>query len=116
MSAPLASETELFNSADSRPWETVAAGVRRQVLTYDARTMLVRVAFEEGGIGARHQHVHVQLTYVESGVFSVTIGDEKRVLRSGDSCYMPSDVWHGVECIEAGVLLDVFSPARTEFL
>ncbi|HEX8329991.1 MAG TPA: cupin domain-containing protein [Hymenobacter sp.] len=116
MASSSVSEPSLFKVAEGRPWETVAEGVRRQVLTHDANTMLVRVAFDQGGIGARHQHVHVQLTYVESGVFTVNIGDQTQVLRAGDSCYMPSNVWHGVECLEAGALLDVFSPARTEFL
>ena len=114
MSSPLL--PIMFTSAAQQPWTAVADGVRRQVLAHDANTMLVRVAFDRGGIGARHQHMHTQLTYVESGVFTMCVGDEKRVLHPGDSCYIPSDAWHGVECIEAGTLLDVFSPARTEFL
>ncbi|WP_426058835.1 cupin domain-containing protein [Hymenobacter sp. B1770] len=106
----------VFGLAEHRPWETVADGVRRQVLTYDANTMLVKVAFDQGGIGSRHQHVHTQLSYVESGVFVVTVGEERKVLREGDCFYAVSNEWHGVECLEAGVLLDVFNPARTDFL
>lgn len=102
--------------AASRAWEQVGQGVRRQVLTYDDQMMLVKVAFERGRIGSRHRHLHTQMTYIESGVFTVSVGDEKRVLRAGDTFHIPSDVWHGVECIEAGVLLDVFSPPRTDFL
>jgi quercetin dioxygenase-like cupin family protein len=86
------------------------------VLSYDARTMLVRVSFELGSVGSRHRHLHTQLSYVESGVFAVNIGDDQQMLRAGDSFYVPSEMWHGVECLEAGVLLDVFSPARTDFL
>ena len=110
-------ETLFFLSAAGRPWASVAEGVRRQVLTHDEQTMLVKVAFDCGGIGARHQHVHTQLSYVESGVFALGVEDEPlRVLRAGDSFYIPSEAWHGVECLEAGVLLDVFSPARADFL
>jgi quercetin dioxygenase-like cupin family protein len=116
MAALLTPDFSMFSRAHTRTWETVGEGVRRQVLTHDARTMLVKVAFDRGGIGSQHQHMHTQMTYVESGVFTVSIGDAKQVLQAGDSFYVPSDVWHGVECIEAGVLLDVFSPARTEFL
>ncbi|GAA4353278.1 cupin domain-containing protein [Hymenobacter saemangeumensis] len=105
-----------FLLSTQRPWESVGLGIRRQVLTYDDRLMVVKVAFERGGIGSRHRHLHTQMTYVESGVFTVCVGDEKKVLVAGDSFHIPSDVWHGVECIEAGVLLDVFSPARTDFL
>lgn len=114
MSVP---ENPLFLPAAGRPWVSVAEGVRRQVLTHDEQTMLVKVAFDRGGIGARHQHLHTQLSYVESGVFALRVEEEElRVLRAGDSFYIPSAAWHGVECLEAGVLLDVFSPARADFL
>lgn len=116
MPSSVAPEPLVFLSAAGRPWATVAEGVRRQVLTHDEHTMLVNVAFDRGSIGARHQHVHTQLSYVESGVFSVRVGDEEQVLRAGDSFYISSEVWHGVECLEAGMLLDVFSPARPDFL
>lgn len=102
--------------AAGRAWEEVGQGVRRRVLTHDDHLMLVKVAFERGGIGSRHRHLHTQMTYIESGVFTVSVGDEKRVLRAGDTFHIPSDVWHGVECIEAGVLLDVFSLPRIDFL
>ncbi|MBC6992051.1 cupin domain-containing protein [Hymenobacter sp. BT491] len=110
----------LFVEDRELTWETVGEGVRRKILTYDANMMLVRVAFEQGGVGAIHRHVHTQMSYVESGVFEVTIADEKKVnkrtLRAGDSFYAPSNVWHGVVCLEAGELLDTFTPMREDFV
>ncbi|UOQ76631.1 cupin domain-containing protein [Hymenobacter sp. 5516J-16] len=101
----------------ARPaWLTVGPGVQRQILAYGPELMLVKVAFEAGGIGARHHHVHSQITYVESGVFRCTVGEEERVLRAGDTFYAAPNVWHGVECLEAGVLLDSFSPMREDFV
>lgn len=101
---------------DSQPWTQVAEGMRRQVLAYDPQMMLVRVAFEKGGTGALHHHAHTQITYVESGVFKATVGEETRVMRAGDVFYAPSDVWHGVECLEAGMVVDTFSPMREDFI
>lgn len=97
-------------------WEAVGPGVRRKILTYDDRLMLVKVDFEAGGIGPVHQHFHSQTTYVESGEFAVTIGDETRVLRAGDAFYIPPHLPHGATARQAGVLLDVFSPLREDFL
>lgn len=98
------------------PWETVGEGVRRKVLTYDDQLMLVKVAFEAGAIGALHQHEHTQITYVESGVFRCTVGEKEQMLRAGEGFHAPSNVWHGVVCVEAGVLLDSFSPMRQDFV
>ncbi|WP_375437810.1 cupin domain-containing protein [uncultured Hymenobacter sp.] len=109
-------DTNFLLDNDRQPWTQVAEGMRRQVLAYDPQMMLVRVAFEKGGIGALHHHVHTQMTYVESGIFKSTVGEETRVMRAGDVFYAPSNVWHSVECLEAGMLLDTFSPMREDFI
>ncbi len=105
-----------FVSASDMPWEVVGEGVQRKIMSYDDNLMMVVVAFDTGGVGAVHQHVHTQMSYVESGMFTITIADEKRVLRAGDAFYIPPNVWHGAECIEAGTLVDVFTPMRADFI
>ncbi|MDO7848207.1 cupin domain-containing protein [Hymenobacter sp. M29] len=97
-------------------WETTGPGVRRKVLAHGPDLMLTRVAFETGSVGARHHHPHAQLSYVESGAFDYTIGEATQTLRVGDSCYVPPLAWHGVVCLEAGVLVDAFTPRRDDFL
>ncbi|GAB3864425.1 cupin domain-containing protein [Hymenobacter segetis] len=97
-------------------WETTGPGVRRKVLAHGPDLMLTLVAFETDGVGARHQHPHAQLSYVESGVFEYTIETEIHTLRSGDSCYVPPLAWYSVVCTEAGVLVDAFTPRRDDFL
>ncbi|OYW42124.1 MAG: cupin, partial [Azorhizobium sp. 12-66-6] len=37
-------------------------------------------------------------------------------LSAGDSFYVPSDVHHCAVCIEPGVLIDVFTPMRGDFV
>jgi len=97
-------------------WEPVGDGVRRKIMAYDERLMVVKVEFKKGGIGSVHQHPHSQITHVESGIFEVEIGGEKKVLTSGDAFYIPSNVLHGAVCLEDGVLIDVFSPMREDFV
>lgn len=98
------------------PWTDLGGGVSRQVLGYDAQLMMVRVRFDAGAVGALHHHPHRQATYVESGQFRVELGDRVRVLEPGDGFFAPPDVEHGVVALEAGVLVDVFAPAREDFL
>ncbi|MBC3785283.1 cupin domain-containing protein [Spirosoma utsteinense] len=106
----------LFVDDQSLLWETVGEGVKRKIMTYDANLMMVKVAFETGGVGAVHRHVHTQMSYVESGTFAITIADETQILRQGDVFYVPSNVWHGAVCEEAGMLVDVFTPMREDFV
>jgi quercetin dioxygenase-like cupin family protein len=105
-----------FQFENEMPWEDVGNGIHRQVFGYDDTLMLVKAKFIEGGVGVMHQHPHSQVTYVDSGVFEMTIGDEKKIIRKGDGYYVPPHVLHGCVCLEAGILIDAFSPHREDFL
>ena len=97
-------------------WEQVAEGLSRQVMGYDDKIMLVKAKFETGAVGQVHKHYHSQVTYVESGEFEMKIGDETKTLKRGDSFYILPHVLHGCVCTKPGILIDVFSPAREDFL
>ena len=97
-------------------WQEVEKGIKRQISPYDKSIMMVKVVFEQGAVGALHTHPHVQTTYVASGRFEVTISGEKQILQTGDCFFAPSDKEHGVVCLEKGMLIDVFSPMREDFL
>ncbi len=106
----------IFQFVEETPWENPAPGIQRQLYGYDDKIMLVKVKFEKDAVGALHEHHHSQVTYVESGVFEMTIGEEKKMIRKGDGYYVPPHVIHGIVCIEPGMLIDVFSPIREDFL
>ena len=97
------------------PKEDVDPGIKRQILSHSDDIMLVKASFETGAEGYMHEHYHSQIAYVESGVFDVTVDGETKRLKAGDSFLMTPHVMHGAICIEAGVLLDMFSPIREDF-
>ena len=105
-----------FIKGNELEWETVGEGLKRKIMGFDDKIMLVKVHFEVGAVGVMHEHYHSQVTYVESGSFDVTIGGETKTLKGGDSFYIPPHVMHGAICTEAGVLIDVFSPIREDFM
>ena len=98
------------------PWQDLGGGLKRKIMSYDETMMMVKIVFEKGGIGKPHKHVHTQMSYVDSGVFEVTIADKKQILKKGDGYYIPSNVMHGAVCIEPGVLIDMFTPMREDFV
>ncbi|AMR29109.1 cupin [Hymenobacter psoromatis] len=108
--------TLAFRPATDLIWEKMTPGVRRTLVAYNDDLMLVKVEFEAGAVGALHHHVHSQISYIESGEFTVTVGEETRILYAGDSFYAAPNVPHGVVARQAGTLLDSFSPAREDFL
>lgn len=102
-------------TADSR-WEELGGGVRRQILGHLPDLMMVRVDFEPDAVGVVHHHPHRQASYVAAGRFRVTVGAEERLLGPGDCFITVADVPHGVVALEAGTLVDVFTPLRADFL
>lgn len=102
-------------ASESGP-EQLEPGIRRQMLGYGPDLMLCRVWFDDGAEGQVHTHPHSQSSFVESGRFRVTIGGEQRELRQGDGYFVVPHLPHGAVCLEAGVLIDAFSPARADFL
>jgi quercetin dioxygenase-like cupin family protein len=78
--------------------------------------MVVEFAFEKGAVGVLHSHQHVQASYVAEGRFEVTIDGRTETLEEGDSFIVPSNLVHGVKALEAGRLVDSFTPHRADFL
>lgn len=109
-------EPKIFFESGKTVWEPLGGGVSRQIMGYDDHIMLVKVRFEKGAEGIAHKHPHSQNSYVAEGIFEVTIDGRTQLLRAGDSFFVPSEAVHGVQCVEAGVLVDVFSPVREDFL
>ena len=109
-------ESQAFLQTAEVPWETVGAGVRRQILGHGPDLMMVRVEFEPGSIGPMHHHPHRQVTYVAAGRFETHVNGRTQVLGPGDCFYVATELEHGVTALEAGTLIDVFTPAREDFL
>ena len=104
----------LFNSEVKG--ESVAEGVERFVKSYTDELMVVENHFKKGAVGALHSHPHTQITYVVSGKFEFTIGDEKNIVQAGDTLLKKDGIIHGCVCLEEGILLDIFSPMREDFV
>ncbi len=109
-------ESEIYNLSEKMEWEDVAPGMKRKIMGFDDKIMMVKVHFDKGGVGVRHKHHHSQTTYIVSGKFEVSVGDDKKELNGGDGFYIPPDIEHGAVCLEEGILIDVFSPIREDFM
>ena len=91
-------------------------GSTRRVVLDLPELMLVEFTFVKGGVGALHSHPHVQSSYIASGVFDVTIDGVTQRIPAGGAYIVPSGKVHGVVAIEAGTLIDSFTPRREDFL
>ena len=107
---------QAFVPSEDCEFQDQGGGVKRRILAYGDDLMQVEVHFEKGAAGAVHTHPHTQLTQVVEGEFEFIIGDEKRIVKKGDTLYKVPNIAHGCVCLQKGILLDTFTPCREDFL
>ena len=109
-------KNRVWNYRDEIDTENCAPGVCRKVLAYTDELMCVENQFKKGAVGKLHHHPHTQITYVVSGQFEFEINGIKKIVKAGDSMLKRNLVEHGCICLEEGILLDIFSPMREDFI
>jgi quercetin dioxygenase-like cupin family protein len=94
----------------------LGGGVTRKVLAYLPSQMVVEVRFEQGAVGAQHTHPHTQCTYVREGEFVFTVCGKDFTVTEGNTLAFAAGETHGCVCKQQGVLIDVFTPMREDFI
>jgi len=84
--------------------------VVKPLIKGDEMTLLeIRYA---AGVGAPlHMHTHESVAYVVSGKVKSTVGTDEFIMGPGDVCRHPKGVLHGLEAIEASVVVEIKAPA-----
>lgn len=106
---------QFFFAADEIPFVDIKEGMKRRILAYGGGLMTVEVHFAKGVVGNLHQHIHEQIAYCIKGSFEFEVSGEKRIIKAGDTIWMPKDSMHGAVALEDSILLDIFTPQREDF-
>ena len=91
-------------------------GVSFDVLAVGEKSMVARMNYTADDFVPFHKHPHEQSGYVISGRFRLKSGDIDEMLEPGDTYSIPGDTQHSFEVIEAGQVIDFFSPPREDYL
>jgi quercetin dioxygenase-like cupin family protein len=91
-------------------------GLERQVLAHTPAMMLVRHSMRKGWRGAAHHHPHEQLVYIISGALEIEVAGVTHRATAGDSFIVPSNNLHQATALEDAIVLDVFTPAREDYI
>ncbi|WP_299689047.1 cupin domain-containing protein [uncultured Vibrio sp.] len=107
-----------FFFLDENAWEDIGDGIKRKIVAYTDDLMAVHLNFDKGAIGHPHTHeIHDQIGYVVRGSFEAVIEGEKKILKEGDAYLARKHMIHGAVALEQdSILLDIFNPAREDFL
>ena len=108
-------EVEVARHSEMLPTDP-EPGLTRRVGAYNDKLFLAEHHMKKGWVGIRHSHPHEQIVYIASGHLKVTSGDKKFEVRTGDSFVVRGGVEHQAEAVEESLVIDVFTPCRTDYL
>ena len=108
--------SDVFVFGNEREAVPMLPGVTRKSLAYSESMIVCEIRLEKGAEIPSHQHVHEQSSTVISGKLRYTVGDETRLVGAGDSVMLASNVPHSIVVEEEALVIDVFTPLRTEYI
>ncbi|MNZ30145.1 Cupin domain protein [compost metagenome] len=91
-------------------------GVSLDVLAVGEKSMVAKMNYIKGNYVSAHAHPNEQSGYVISGKYRLKTDTLDVELNPGDSYSIPENVTYSFEIIEAGEVIDVFTPIREDYL
>lgn len=91
-------------------------GVDFEVLAIGKETMVTKMLYKESDFVPFHKHPNEQNGYVITGRYKLIFENNEYFLSTGDSYSIPANMEHSMEIIEAGEVIDVFTPVRQDYL
>ena len=77
---------------------------------------IARIELRKGGVVAEHHHINEQVSMVQSGAIKFVSNGREHIVHAGECLTIPPNVPHRVEVLEDSVVVDIFSPAREDWL
>lgn len=105
---------------DVRRWheenvEELTPGIGRQA-HHTGRLTVARIFLAQGAVVPEHSHEHEQVATVLEGRLRFRIEDAETILAKDETIVVPSGARHTVEALEDSLVLDVFAPARDDWI
>ena len=91
-------------------------GVNFELLANGRKSMITKMNYKTGDNVPFHNHPNEQAGYVISGKMRIRFADNDQILTAGDSYVIPENEDHSIEVIEAGEVIDVFTPPRKDYI
>ncbi len=91
-------------------------GVNFELLASGQKSMITKMNYKKGDKVPIHNHPNEQAGFVISGKIRIQFKTFDQILTTGDSYVIAENINHSVEVIEAGEVIDIFTPPREEYL
>ena len=112
LGCPLLMKVHSWKNVEREPMTT---GIARQVI-HSGRMTTARIFMKEGAVVARHSHENEQMSHVLEGRLKFEFDRGDIVVEAGEVLEIPSNEPHRVVALEDSAAMDVFAPARQDWI
>lgn len=95
--------------------EQLSPTIARQVIHGESLTV-ARIFIKKGGIVPTHSHPNEQLSMLQEGELRFVLDGREVIVGPGEALRIPPQLPHSVEALEDSLAVDVFSPAREDWI
>ena len=106
----------MFCKNIDKSYRQLIEGITFKSLAYGEKTHLTEFRLAKRCKIPLHSHPHEQTGYLAVGKMIFTIAGETFQAEAGDGWSIPGNIEHGVEVLEDCLVIEVFSPAREDYL
>ncbi|MBW2366378.1 MAG: cupin domain-containing protein [Deltaproteobacteria bacterium] len=97
-------------------YKELAPGMNLKTVVHGEKMLMIKFSMEGGQVHAGHNHPYEQTGTLLKGKIKFTIGGEVYIVEPGDCWSIPAGVEHQGETLEASEGVEVYSPAREDYL
>lgn len=98
------------------PSVQMLAGISRKTLVHGEKTLLAEFTIQKGSELPHHNHPYEQTGYLVKGKLEMIIDGESVVFTPGDGWCIPENVYHSATAHEDCIAIEVFAPARQDYI
>lgn len=106
----------MFNQRKETGYTDPLPGIKQKTLVFGDKTLMTEFLLTKGCLLPLHSHPYEQTGYLVKGHIRLKIGDKEFDTHVGDSWNIPANVEHGAQIAEDSVAIEIFSPARKDYL
>ena len=106
----------MFDFCQESGYTELLPGIRQKTRVFGANTLMAEFLLNQGCALPVHTHPYEQTGYLIKGRLRLWIGEQEWEVHPGDAWCIPMNVEHGAQVLEESVAVEVFSPAREDYL
>jgi quercetin dioxygenase-like cupin family protein len=106
----------VFGKHSDSGYSGILPGISIKTICRGSSTLMTEFRLEKGSLLSEHSHPNEQTGYLVKGRMKLYIDGVGRELEPGDSWCVAGGLPHRAEITEDSVAIEVFSPAREDYL